>query len=228
MKDEEIKILFTQTRYERALERDMTLVPNFKPRGNVVIVISQFKYTAEMCSCEYCTEYKAKKCKAKKCICFEERLEAGAVSYALLIKETFADTRHPYFKLRLNNIIRESEKQNMFYRGKDHQRNFENALFGLPNESPAIQSAIYLLTSDNKLWSNAKKHVNKSSIDFCNIKLTGTDVDAYTLLKTAQDLYSGTKHITIYDLSNPVKFPTCKNKPICKISTKSKISLLAP
>jgi hypothetical protein len=51
MKDEEIKILFTQTRYERALERDMTLVPNFKPRGNVVIVMSRFKYTAEMCLC---------------------------------------------------------------------------------------------------------------------------------------------------------------------------------
>jgi len=32
----------------------------------------------------------------------------------------------------------------MFYRGKDHQRNFENTLLGLSNESPAIQSVVYV------------------------------------------------------------------------------------
>ena len=68
--------------------------------------------------------------------------------------------------------------------------------------TPEFLSALFLLTSDNKLWNRAKHFVRMNTLDFEKIKLAGINTDGYTLCKSAQDLFEGTNHIDFSDLSN--------------------------
>ena len=64
-------MLFTENRYDRSMEQMMKGIPNFYPRGSGIVVTGNFRYTAEMCDCEYCGYYGGKKkgCLVTKCIC---------------------------------------------------------------------------------------------------------------------------------------------------------------
>ncbi|HPE95896.1 MAG TPA: hypothetical protein PLT66_07520, partial [Bacillota bacterium] len=93
-----------------------------------------------------------------------------------------------------------------FYRGTDHKRLYASALKDLHKPicqmTPEFLSALFLLTSDNKLWNRAKTAVRMNVIDFEKIHLAGISTDGYTLCKSAQDLYEGTCHIDFSDLGN--------------------------
>ena len=64
---------------DRSMEQMMKGIPNFYLRGSVIVVTGNFRYTAEMCDCEYCGYYGGKKkgCLVPKCVCLEERISVG-------------------------------------------------------------------------------------------------------------------------------------------------------
>ena len=84
-------MIFSDSPQQRALERMMTAVPRFRPKGGGIMVLHHFEYTAEMCDCRYCPYYRGKrKCTASQCPCIEERIVAGAASRAEVMAETMA------------------------------------------------------------------------------------------------------------------------------------------
>jgi len=94
----------------------------------------------------------------------------------------------------------------MFYRSNEHKRLYALTLKYLHKPiyqmTPEFLSALFLLTSDNKLWNRAKHAVKMNELDFSKFNLTGINTDGYTLCKTAQDLFEGTCHIDFYDLGD--------------------------
>ena len=64
-------------------------------------------------------------------------------------------------------------------------------------------AALFLLTADPFLWSKAQPAVALGSIDFSSIRIHGVDLDGYVLFHTAKDLYKGTKHISLSELTDP-------------------------
>ena len=68
-------MIFTENRYDRSIERMMKGVPNFYPRSSGIVVTGNFRYTAEMCDCEYCGYYGGKKkgCFANTAVTMVER-----------------------------------------------------------------------------------------------------------------------------------------------------------
>lgn len=50
-------MIFSDSPQQRALERMMTAVPRFRPKGGGIMVLHHFEYTAEMCDCRYCPYY---------------------------------------------------------------------------------------------------------------------------------------------------------------------------
>lgn len=68
--------------------------------------------------------------------------------------------------------------------------------------TPEFLSAIFLLTSYNKLWNRSKHAVKMNELDFSKINIAGINTDGYTLCKSAQDLYEGTCHIDFSDLGD--------------------------
>lgn len=202
-------MLFASTSSERSIEFAMQQTPSFKPRGGGIFIMKRFAYTTKTCDCQYCSEYihKSKQCRSEECLCFNERLTAGAVTYSELVQRTFKEINIRAFQLRLLNIIRESEKIKMFYRNIDHKKKFTNEIISIGSDASRLSSeflsALFLLTSNNKLWKQVKSNVISAGINFENVDLHDIDINGYTLFKTAQDLYFGSMHITIADLTNP-------------------------
>ena len=65
-------MIFSDSPQQRALERMMTAVPRFRPKGGGIMVLHRFEYTAEMCDCRYCPYYCGKrKCTVSQCPCIE-------------------------------------------------------------------------------------------------------------------------------------------------------------
>ncbi len=62
-------MIFSDLPSQKALERMMTQVKGFLPRGSGVMVLRRFEYTAEMCDCRLCLYYnRKKKCTVSQCL----------------------------------------------------------------------------------------------------------------------------------------------------------------
>ncbi len=117
------------------------------------------------------------------------------------------------FALRVQRIIevtsnrRESEAKQMLFRNAEHKRRFQSigrsGLFPKLDESYGYAAAIFLLTADDFIWSEAKNHVDKQLIHFEAIHIHGVDLEGYVIFHMAKELYSGKTHITVSELSDP-------------------------
>ena len=196
-------MLFSTNPQDIAIERMMTGVPHFPPRGHGMYVFGRFKYSAKDCDCRLCPHYdRKKKCKLTKCECIEERIQANAVGYSEFIRHTFSLITSKAFQKRLTEYMKESEDAPMLYRGKAHKEMFQSAIERCLNSDNAMMSALYLLTADKFLWSKVRRSIDSKRIDFSAVHLGNVSPDAYTLFMTARDLYEGTKHITISDIAD--------------------------
>lgn len=196
-------MIFSDSPQQRVLERMMTAVPRFRPKGGGIMVLHHFEYTAEICDCRYCPYYRGKrKCTASQCPCIEERIAAGAASRAEVMAETMKDILNAAFRRRLNQFIRESEELYMNFRNEKHRLAFVEAIRKLDKKNFALMSALYLLTAEHKLWMQIRNYVERNEIKFDRFKPKDSTENGYTLLCCAKDLYLGTKHITISDLAD--------------------------
>lgn len=196
-------MIFSDSPQQRALERMMTAVPRFRPKGGGIMVLHHFEYTAEMCDCRYCPYYRGKrKCTADSCPCIEERILAGAASRSEVMSETMKDIHNAAFRKRLIQFIRESEELPMNFRNEKHRLAFDEAIRKLNKKNIALMSALYLLTAEHKLWMQIRNFVERNEIKFDRFKPKDSTENGYTLLCCTKDLYLGTKHITISDLAD--------------------------
>lgn len=196
-------MIFSDSPSQKALERMMTQVKGFPPRGSGVMVLRRFEYTAEMCDCRLCLYYnRKKKCTVSQCPCIEERIVAGAADRSEVMAETMKNIHNAAFHRRLNQFINESEELHMNFRNEKHRLAFVEAIRKLDKKNFALMSALYLLTAEHKLWMQIRNFVERNEIKFDSFKPKDSTENGYTLLCCAKDLYLGTKHITISDLAD--------------------------
>lgn len=197
---------YFESEYLRGLDWLMRQIPNFAPRGHGVMTVCRHEYTAKDCDCRRCLYHVGRgkniRCGIDKCNCLKERISAGIASKKEILTETMSNIRYPPFQIRLNEYIKESGTKPMDYRNEKHRLIFTEAIGKLNGKDYALMSAVYLLTAEHRLWTMAKCHVVRNEINFNNIKLQNCGENAYTLFCSAKDLYLGTKHITIKDLSD--------------------------
>lgn len=92
----------------------------------------------------------------------------------------------------------------MTYRNSLHRVIFNSFLeskreYNLP---PAVISAAFLLSADSKLWRRAKHHLRRNELYFERITADVMSPDRYVLLRTAQDLYEDTIHLSLTDITD--------------------------
>ncbi|MCR4682722.1 MAG: hypothetical protein K5647_05230 [Clostridiales bacterium] len=93
---------------------------------------------------------------------------------------------------------------NITYKNLTHKRIYRNFVLLSPFKfSNDFLSAAYLLSADRDLWFKAKRAMQGSEIDFDGIDDHELSGYAYTLLKLAQDIYEGTRHLDLKDLCTP-------------------------
>lgn len=184
-------------------EFEMQLIPGFTPRRSGMVV-SRFEYSARDCDCGCCT-YKGrmKKCTSPAgCVCLRERLVAGCVPFNELLGVLTAEVRERPFVSRVSRL---SARPQTLFTDRRHFQCFERQWKERvkTQDEAAWCAALYLLTSDMFLWSKAEAAVHPDFVDFTAIRIHGVDLDGYVLFHTAKDLYKGTKHISLSELTDP-------------------------
>lgn len=196
-------MIFTDKTHDREIEKLFGRPPGFRPRGHGIFVSEKAEYNAERCGCRECADRKKKRhVSGEKTPCVEQRIHEGQIPQPRVLMETFTTVTNPEFIIRINEYIKESEKQPMQFRNEKHRSVFENAIRGMNTNNKIKMCALYLLTADGCLWSAAKRHIEKDEIHFSRIKLCKGTPTAYTLFCCAKDLALGTKHMTISDLAD--------------------------
>ena len=189
--------IFSERPYSRRIERLMTAIPNFKPRG------VGFRFTET-----------------------QTIIAVTAATPTEILAETMRQIRCPPFRKRFNKYI-ESEETPMTYLNEKHRARFELSAKNIPKANYALLSALYLLTADPRLWNCCKHHVHSGCVFFEDIKLNNCTERAYTLYCAAKDLTLGTKHITVSDLSDADLVPPMLFRTICNAMAIRRFGLAA-
>ena len=68
--------------------------------------------------------------------------------------------------------------------------------------APGYAAAVFLLSADEELWDRVSKNVLDTGIYFDRIRLGGVMLEQYILFHAAKDVYNGTKHIRLSELTD--------------------------
>lgn len=184
-------------------EFEMQLIPGFTPRRSG-IVVSRLAYSTHDCNCGYCSNKdKKNKCtRLEKCVCLRERLVMGCVPIDQLLNVLTAEMREHSFSSRM---LRLSGKPQPFFSEGRHKQRFESRWKNRMQmaDEDAWCAALYLLTSNTFLWGKSDDAVKPDFINFNAIHVHGVDLDGYVLFHAAKDVYKGTKHISLSELTDP-------------------------
>lgn len=137
-------MIFSDSPSQKALERMMTQVKGFPPRGSGVMVLRRFEYTAEMCDCRLCLYYnRKKKCTVSQCPCIEERIVAGAADRSEVMAETMKNIHNAAFHMVQLHRCRVRRR---FQRGcqENHSKRLLHQ-WGRPRIRRPPADAVYLL-----------------------------------------------------------------------------------
>ena len=190
------------TPYARS-EIEMQQIPGFKSRKSGMVV-SRFSYTTMDCDCRSCIQKAEQKkgCEVTESICQCERLEAGCVPLNELLEAMAAEVGTAPFSARVSRL---SAGDTQFFDCGQHSLRFWN-LWETHKTAPdeaAWCAAVFLLSADTFLWGKSAMAVGSDFIDFSSIQIHGVDLNGYVLFHVARDLYKGTKHISLSELTDP-------------------------
>ena len=115
--------------------------------------INTFKYTPEDVDCKLCTEYVKKfGCTACGCPWMAERIEAGVVNYAEVVRQMFPHDKR--LMARLEPLIRDFP--GMLWKDERHRQRMEGVKIHLGHskrrDTPAFFAVMFLFTSDEDIY----------------------------------------------------------------------------
>lgn len=87
----------------------------------------------------------------------------------------------------------------MRYKNGKHRDRFAEAIRKKDKKDFRLIAALYLLTSDIRVWNLAKQYVSRTKIDFENTWLPNIHPNGYTLFCCAKDIYLETQYLAIAD-----------------------------
>ena len=115
--------------------------------------INTFKYTPADVDCKLCTEYVKKfGCTACGCPWMAERIEAGVVGYAEVVRQMFPHDKR--LMARLEPLIRDFP--GMLWQDERHRQRMEGVKIHLGHskrrDTPAFFAVMFLFTSDEDIY----------------------------------------------------------------------------
>lgn len=201
-------MIFNTYYSEKEIERLMTRIPNFRPRGHGSYVFDRFEYSAEDCLCKNCLHYfKKVGCTELTCPYLTERITAGVIPITEVLLETFSEVDNIAFQIRLLQYIHESEEKIMQFKNDKHREAFTEAVRKMNKKDNALMAAVYLFTADGRLWNQVSRYVDRCGIAYDRIRISNTTESGYALYCCAKDLALGTKRLTISDLADSDLIP---------------------
>ena len=182
-----------------AAEVQMMTPPRHQPRRSGRIR-SSFRYSADDVRCKDCTRYDSgHPCHLNKCVCLEERIEAGVVELNALARECFGGRLFRPLQRRLRDEL--NRQPFRFFLSDAHRErwtHWKNRCYGMSERNAA---ALFLLTADEELWQRVLWHFDSSGFDFPAIRLSGIHPELYSIYQAAKTISVGGDNIVIEDLA---------------------------
>lgn len=214
-----INMLFTSTPLLQSLERMMRQIPRYRPEIE----------PPEIHIGTYATEIQKAELLPDGSYSIDRVINAEKVPWVILIFHIASLFNNPQFSDRIrNDIYRISEVNIMYFMSPLHRRIFMQSIKERKVTRRSFIAAVYLLTSNTRFWNRIKYHIQMESIYFDNFHMTGCSTEEYTLFCCAKDLYTGTRHITITDLSDPEVISTNLFRLICNAMTITRYGIITP
>lgn len=199
----------------RGFEKFMSL-PRYPTRKGGGIYRKSYNYTKKDCDCVNCLHWQKKTgCSQIVCPYIQERIDCGACSFDEILHVVFIDVKSKKLIKRVNQYIRERKTMDVKFRNDKHKELFYKTIESKYKTNNAFMSAVYLMTADIFLWKQVCLNVGMKEISFAKIRLKKSSPEAYALYCAAKDLYLGTEHISMCDLTDEEIIPKKVFELIC-------------
>lgn len=183
-------------------EEEMQRIPGFRPRGSGLI-ISRYTCTKPCDRLSHSTTAENQRnCQSAGRTHTQQCFVEGCDGVSKLLDKLSAEVGVQPFVARITRLS--EELQTFFLNSRHRERFLREWETRLPmKEENAWCAALYLLSWDSFLWFKAMGGIKPDLIDFNRIPIHGVDLNGYVLFHTARDLYKGTKHISLSELTDP-------------------------
>ena len=126
-------------------------------------------------------------------------------NYSEIVDCVISRMQLEHLKKRVEEIFGEADKEIIFHNMK-HRNDFYSLLMGKRvktlKHTPNYAAAVFLLSADEELWDKVCKNVLDTGIYFDRVRLGGVTLEQYILFHAAKDVYNGTKHIRLSELTD--------------------------
>ena len=193
------------------LEREMQQVPGFRPRKSGIIRSRQTGETAGIGSCRYVNVWRAEKEQGVNGHLYTAAdEEMPSAFYQILLRLLAEELPGSALTVRVGKLQEEGEKGIMFFKSEEHRRRFRALMRcglypGLVTE-PGFAAAVFLLSSEERLWEKAGPFVQERTIDYSRFRLRGADLDSYATFCVAKELCTGKPYVSLSELGDPELF----------------------
>lgn len=166
-------------------------------------VKTSYHYKPADVACEYCVEWRHRRCQAVGCPWLTERIEAGVVSYAAAVRELFGALHVPELRWRLEWLIK--GYNGSFWLNAEHEFNTRLLLRSVGYQAwrnPRFFAALYLFGSNRLLMKRVWNACMPQGFEPMFLVMRGVSEHDYTLIQTAKALMCGGLGLTLYDLAD--------------------------
>ena len=131
-------------------------------------------------------------------------------NYSEIVDCVISRMQMEHLKKRIQEVFGNAEKELIFYDSR-HRNDFSSLLLGRRKKNlcglPNYAAAVFLLSADENLWEKVSKQVLDTGIYFDRIRLGSVTLEQYILFHAARDVYLGTKHIRLSELTDRELIP---------------------
>ena len=166
-------------------------------------VKTSYHYKPEDVACEYCVEWRHRRCQAVGCPWLAERIEAGVVSYAAAVHGLFGCVENEAFIQRLGLLV--LHFHGSFWLDSEHEYNTRLLLRSVGYQAwrnPRFFAVLYLFGSNRALLKRAWNACMPQGFEPLYMVMRGVSAHDYTLIQTAKALMCGRLGLTLYDLAD--------------------------
>ena len=162
-----------------------------------------YHYKPADVACEYCVEWRHRRCQAVGCPWLAERIEAGVVSYAAAVRGLFGGVEHEAFIQRLGQLV--LHYRGSFWLSAEHENNTRLLLRSVGYQAwrnPRFFASLYMFGSNRALLKRAWNACMPHGFEPMFLVMRGVSAHDYALIQAAKALMCDGLGLTLCDLAD--------------------------
>ena len=166
-------------------------------------VKTSYHYKHADVECEYCVEWRQRRCQTVGCPWLAERIEAGVVSYAAAVRGLFGGVENEALIQRLGQLA--LHYCGSFWLSAEHEFNTRLLLRSVGYQAwrnPRFFASLYLFGSNRALMKRAWNACMSQGFEPMFMVMRGVSAHDYALIQAAKALTCGGLGLTLYDLAD--------------------------